>query len=666
MQLQTKTMSFFISKTADTAGFRLPDDARGENFSGDFWRLILDDGMRTEIPVCSHMQKGRARREENRIVIEYDRLLSEYGDWYDVSYQIVAAVRDDLICFTSKIENRDSVRVNECFCPMAGFTRLCGNREDDRIYMPEGLGTRIRDPWRYMQSKAAAYYEHDEREAVWHVHYPCASMSWFGIESGPYFLYLARYDEKVRYCFLTVHQTIRSEPADLILGIDHFPMVRRGETVQLPETVIGLLPGDWRAGAKRYRQWAGSTFFHAAEKAPWVRKMAGWQRIIMRSQYGVDYYTADDLPAIYEAGRQYGIDTIFLFAWWKQGMDRGYPSYEEPHPGAFRELRRNIQKVQQMGGHVILECNCHFLDPQAPYYHEFGDEVKLLDINGNEIRRSFVYHGRGELRGTYGARQFVLCCGNTERWRSQLMSQMELMRSMDADCLFADCYGGAPFQPCFNDRHEHGARVDEEWVGHRKFLDRAEAYCRQENKVFAAEVVTDIAASYTQFLHGLYNVDFRADSSAFPQMFRYTFPEVITTERGIHGPEGDFRRRLKCALTAGLRLDAELYVCRADLSRCPAYAQAIGEYTGKLEQYADYMLYGTYTVIDSSELPQSVKRGEYYSADRKSVLRILYNAGSESFQIGNAVLKGDEMRFEVFSLAEYEKSAAGAPEALTE
>ena len=29
----------------------------------DFWRLVLDDGDRTEIPVFSHAQKGRVTRD---------------------------------------------------------------------------------------------------------------------------------------------------------------------------------------------------------------------------------------------------------------------------------------------------------------------------------------------------------------------------------------------------------------------------------------------------------------------------------------------------------------------------------------------------------------------------------------------------------------------------
>lgn len=657
MLVRTNALSFEVNETATRAGFIVNGNVDTAEMQSDFWRLILDDGMKTEIPIFSHRQTGKAQLRDGVLVIEYENLVSEYGDTYAVDFTVTVEVENGLLKFTPYIENKTAdVRVNECFCPLADFTQLCGEKEKDAIYMPHGLGKRVENPWSFLQGMTANYYAHNDTEIFWHLHYPRASMGWFGIESGNHFLYVARYDEKMRHCFLTVRQRVHASPTNVMLGIDHFPMARPGEKLQLPSSVIGLLDGDWRAAAQVYRAYADKTFFKVPAKAKWVEELTGWQRIIMRSQYGEDYYKAEDLPEIYRIGAKYGIHTLFLFAWWKEGMDRNYPTYTEPYPGAFKALRENIQKVRELGGRVILECNCHFLDPTNPFYKEFGDEVKILDINGNEIRPAFVYPGYGEYRATYGAKQFTLCCAGTERWRNQVLSQIKQMRELDADCLFADCYGGTPYQPCFNDRHEHGARVDEEWIGHRKFFDQAVEYCDREDKVFAAEVVTDIAASYTQFLHGLVNVDFKIKSDAFPQMFRYTFPEVITTERGIRDEEGDFDRRLKSALVMGVRLDAELYVCRADIGRAPRYAEVVGFYTSVLNKYSDFMLHGKFTVADTTPLPYYIKRGEYYNAAEDKILRILYNASNNTPEtVAGITLQPDEMHFDIFDSAEYKR-----------
>ena len=177
-----------------------------------------------------------------------------------------------------------------------------------------------------------------------------------------------------------------------------------------------------------------------------------------------------------------------------------------------------------------------------------------------------------------------------------------------------------------------------------------------EIAVPAGTELTDIAAAYTQFIHGLVNVDFKVKSDAFPALFRYTFPEVITTERGIRSEEGDFDRQLRCALVSGMRLDAELYVCRADLGASPKYAAEVKRYTDIQTEYAEFLLRGRFTVLDTSALPYYIKRGEYYSEDGAKVLRILYNAAQETTEtVCGVALRPDEMRFDIFDRDKYEK-----------
>jgi len=656
MRLTTKRLDFTVNEQANKAAFLIKGREDEASLDADFWRLILDDGFRTEIGVFSHAQTGRVSKTETGIRIEYDKLLSAYGDEYDIYFRVDVQVQDDLLYFSPYIENNEmGLRVNECFCPLADFKFLCGPKEQDRLYWPEGLGTRIDDPWRYMKSLTKAYYQHNEWEIFQHLPYPRASMSWFGVESGDNFLYVARYDEKMRYCFLTLRQTVHADPTNLMVGVNHMPMAKCGEKIQVAPTVIGLLDGDFRAGADRYKTWASSTFYRVPEKAPWVKTMPGWQRIIMRSQYGEDYYTADDLPEMYLAGAKYGIHTLFLFGWWKEGMDQMYPDYTEPYPGAYQKLKENIQKVRDLGGRVILEMNCHFLDPKSDFYKQHGDEVKILDINGNEFRPNFVmggfvYPGVGDFRMRFGSKVFPIVCSCTERWRQQLMKQLELMQNMEPDCLFMDCYGACPYEPCFNERHEHGNRVDEEWVGHRIMFSDAQKYAAEHNTVLATEIITDIAASYNQFVHGLENVSLEPSSRAWPQMFRYTFPEVINTSRGIRHAEDDFRKQFKWSLAMGLRLDGELYVCRRTIDDDPNYAQAIKEYCDVLDKYSGYMLTGTFTVRDHSIIPNCVKRAEYIHEDGKSILRVLYNISDEKVELSDVTLSPDEMRFDIYPL----------------
>ena len=646
-------LEFTISDKATDASFVVDGDKSAAIGNSEFWRLILDDGMRKEIPVLSTMQKGKARKQGDALIIDYDTLLSEYGDTYAVKFSIKIETVDGLLRFSPVVDNRhEGIRVNECFCPMADFNSLGGEKEKDVLYWPQGPGARYENPWALMESKAPAYYSHDEYETFMDLIYPRASMSWFGVESADKFLYVARYDKDMRYCFLSVRHRIHD--TNLTFAIDHFPMAVEGERLELPSSVVGVLDGDWRDGAKTYRRWADASFFKAPVIDPWVKNLTGFQRIIMRSQYGLDYYTAKDLPEIYKAGAKYGIHTIFLFAWWKAGMDRDYPYYEEAYPGAFKDLADNIKKVQEMGGRVILECNCHFLDPQVDYYEKFGKEVQILDINGDPLAKYFVYNGRGELREKLGQKLFYLACTGSRRWRDQLMDQIRLLDGMGADCLFADCFGFCPYQPCFNEAHDHGRRVDQEWMYHRMFFGEASRLAYDHGRAFATEGVTDIAGVYTQFMHGNIAADFKIKTDDYPQMFAYTFPELIFTERNIYSSEGRFDRQLKNALTMGARLDAQLWVCRADISKDPKYAEMIGFYTEHLNRYGDFYYDGRFTVIDRSPLPYYVKRTEWLSADGSKVMRVLYNASDAAVADCCGVALGpDELRYDIFDSENY-------------
>ena len=71
--LKAGEIAFNIASDASEAFFTAEGATHAEG--SDFWRLILDDGLRTEIPVFSHEQRGNVRIENESIVIEYDRLV---------------------------------------------------------------------------------------------------------------------------------------------------------------------------------------------------------------------------------------------------------------------------------------------------------------------------------------------------------------------------------------------------------------------------------------------------------------------------------------------------------------------------------------------------------------------------------------------------------------
>ena len=195
--IKNRFLSFEINETANRAGFIVNENFGTAEMQSDFWRLILDDGLRTEIPIFSHSQTGKAKLTEDTLIIEYENLVSEYGDTYAVNFKVVVEVEDGLLKFTPYIENKTAdVRINECFCPLADFTQLCGEKRKRRDLYAAWTWPQSGKSVGFLEGMTANYYSHDDKEVFWHLHYPRASMGWFGIESGNHFLYVARYDEK--------------------------------------------------------------------------------------------------------------------------------------------------------------------------------------------------------------------------------------------------------------------------------------------------------------------------------------------------------------------------------------------------------------------------------------------------------------------------------------
>ena len=91
--LATPNMAFEINGDASKARFVFPKNTAKNK---DFWRLILDDGVRTEIPVFSHAQKGRVTQDGGLLIVSYDNVVSAYGDVYDIGFTIRIAKRDDI------------------------------------------------------------------------------------------------------------------------------------------------------------------------------------------------------------------------------------------------------------------------------------------------------------------------------------------------------------------------------------------------------------------------------------------------------------------------------------------------------------------------------------------------------------------------------------------
>ena len=603
----------------------------------DFWRIMADDSYFIEMSVKSSQQEGTVSRNGNVTTVYYPKLKTDAGRIIDTSLTFTITEREDRLVFENKIENRDTTRINELEYPYIDLNKLCGERNEDVLYRPNGLGERIVNPWDVLESAHTEYMSSDYKEIKSTLVYPRpATMAWLGIESGDKFLYIGKHDERSRACcLLNAIQPREETEKRLISSICQYPFVRQGETLSCAPVVVAFGEGNWKNGSDIYGAYARSTFYHPVEPKPWVHKMTGWQRIILRHQFGDIFWKYEDLPRIYLEGKQYGINTLLVFGWWKGRFDNGYPHYEvDEELGGAEGLRKAIAEVQRLGGYVILYNNGILIDKKSDFYREHHEDVARIDIDGNEYEDHYKFEDNGTVLRNYGYKSFVDACQATDGWLDILKQNGELKISFGPNAIFYDQIGGRS-KLCFNPNHKHGYRPDDEMVYRRQNLRELRAICKGDIAI-GTECINDAAAGEVDYIHGCdsgayyRNKKNAPTKNIFPQMFRRTFPEIIMTNRFIHDCRTGFRDDLNNAFIHGFLYDVAIYRCRkSTMAALPEYAEHIAKITKLKEQYKEFFYEGGRYVCDTTlDVPEGVRYCEYLLGKKR--MFALWNASKHS------------------------------------
>ncbi len=637
-------LQFRLTPDAQYAEWRLPGTALCETAGGDFWRIIADDGYHMELTVKSSMQTGTVTVCGDTTTAVYDRLVTDCGKTLDATLTVMITAHDYGYTFSTTLENRGDARLNEIQCPYVDLNRLVGEREADVLYRPRGLGERIENPWKALDSAHTEYMSADYNEIKSTLMYPRpATMTWMGVQSGSYFLYIGKQDERTHACcLLNAIGPRHIEEKRLINAICQYPAVTRGETVSPAPVVVSMYEGDWRQGSDFYGAFARETYFKPIEPRAWVKSMTGWQRIILRHQYGEIFFRYADLPRLYLEGKQYGLDTLLVFGWWKGRFDNGYPHYEiDEELGGADALREAIAEVRRLGGHVILYNNGILIDKNTPFYRTVGHDVAKIDIDGNEYLMNYKFEKDGTYLRNYGYKSFVEACQATEAWPEKLIENGRLKLTFAPDGIFYDQVGGIS-RLCFNDKHKHGRRIDDELYFRRENIARIRSILGEE-QALGTECTNDAVSGCVDYLHGCDYANYyrrtKSDSvkNLFPAMFRRTFPEIIMTNRFLHDCRPGWKNDLNYAFVQGFRYDVALFRCRKiGIAGLPEHAEHIGKIMAKKAEYARffYNRETKYVVETALDLPAGVYYVEYVLGEERMFALRSENATETKVSIG--------------------------------
>jgi hypothetical protein len=377
------------------------------------------------------------------------------------------------------------------------------------------------------------------------------SMQWLAFTHGATGLYFGCHDEQCRPKTFAAAQSGSDVGYDV--SLKHFPYCVSGERWEGPPTVLMPFSGPWYVAARHYRGW-GESWQKPLPKPQWAQDSSGWLLAILKQQNGDLMWDYGSLDRVADLAEQRGLDTLGLFGWAHGGHDRYYPDYiPDPKMGGPELLKESIAKVRKRGQHVILYANGQLIDSATEFYRLHGVETMVADPRGNPAIQMY-----NKFKGT-STPIFVTACTAAPVWRQRMLALAEQAHALGANGILFDQLGVVGPKQCFTESHGHQTPTTSD--GRFELLREIAAHMHRLDPEFIVmtEGVVDAEQADVAFFHGcgpgFEYFEPGPTETLFPELFRYTYPTFVATQR-VPNPllTGNFAN-YACAY--GLRFEIE-------------------------------------------------------------------------------------------------------------
>jgi len=600
-----------IRFTVDDAGnlTELCNLATGHNYAGNrgLWRIIYQHEEVLEEEITAENCRPEITAGENDIKLCWSSMVSEAGP---VAFQleIQASLADDEVRFTARLRNAsESAVLREFQFPFVKNVQLTSGQQFYWSYLG---GARYRDIAAELDRCHTQYMGQDnkalEKSGLYPGFFSTNCYTFADTEQG---LYIGSHDPTFQN---TLH-LLRKRGKEIDAGMVKYSFLQPGETTEIAGYTVAPYQGNWHTAKKHYRRWADNWFKPGPVPAS-ILNSNGWHRIIMRHQYGKKMFRHDEMPKILKSGLEAGIDTLFMFGWYKGGHDSNYPEFNfDETQGGRDALKEQIRQFRADGGKLILYFNGQLIDTDTEFYRTRGKHLCVKNPNGSEHMEWYPFGGDGTALRQFGNKSFVTACPGCREWVEHLKKQIDKALDLGVDGIFFDQLGWTS-RPCCDPTHGHRVPFHTVMAAKGEMLREMRAYLKAKapEVSFGIEWISDVTACHVDFIHNItgatdvYNPDWKAkgekpDLMFFPEWTRYIFPEIITTDRDIRD-DTDIERRVNMAVLRGYRSDVEIYRCRATIDATPHYKEYLTRVDQLRDRQRDLILNGAYIDTDGFTL----------------------------------------------------------------
>ena len=620
----------------DENGFLTELSLGGRNYSGGYplWRLYYNTLEQKEIEISGRDEKpSEIKTVADTTLINYSRVS---GKAFSLSLKIWT--EGVAVHFAASLSNDEPHTViRELQYPLVGDLQI---PSDYKLLTTHTGGQIFDNPvWKISNVDVRPLYMTPAQKfRQYDLQYPRnAASNCFAFTGPSDGLYFGSHDTSLQQTWHGLRTypdlgTIGHQTGDfkhLEAGFYRYPNAMCGDSWSNDSSVIVPYEGDWTATTRIYRRWA-DTWWQHAPVPKWVQDMTGWQRIIFKHQYGEYLRTYADLNGrIAAAGESVGCNAVLAFGWWKEGMDNGYPNYSpDGSQGGDPAWKAEIAKYRENGGRLLLYFNGRLIDVESDFYRSGGgSRVANKDNTGREFTEHYKFTGEGTTLGYYDSRTFAIADMSKREWRDQLADWADRAMALGSDAVFYDQLGVAEEFPNWDLSREFP--VQDIFTGRykaetlREIRDRIKA--RDPEFALGTEWLSDCTSQFCDFVH---IVEFTALPESFPEWFRYTFPEVIWSDRCVRD-DNDVPRRVNNTLLKGLRNDIEVFRCRGLIDETPVYQAHLAKINAIRHDFPELLLEGRYTAMDGFTCSNAALTARSYSAgDRMAV--VVTNTGAKT------------------------------------
>lgn len=330
----------------------------------------------------------------------------------------------------------------------------------------------------------------------------------------------------------------------MTFSVDFHANVMPGATWRSAPVVEMSYRGRWHVAAKRYRKW-----FDSVVRLPKQRisdGMTGQLLCILKQQNGEIIWPYGELDKLADVALSHGLDWVGLFGWTEGGHDHLYPDYEpDPAQGGETALREGIRHLHSKGLRCFLYANGQLIEQgTTEFWNGIGKTCGIVKPDGKKYTQTWHKYANTP------PHNFDLGCLSGEAWYSRMLSVARRVQALGADGLLYDQLANSQPRPCYSAEHGHAP-------GDMAFADDKTRFLRRlrdelakvdPDFILASEGLGDSLSDTLAFCHGMsagahpYDKCFEmirrrfrgedvAEAEVYPEFFRYTFPEVVSTCR---------------------------------------------------------------------------------------------------------------------------------------